>query len=135
MIREILQELRDRTEASRVTLRSGEGFPIVEEVLGPGAESLRDVTSVIQTTQPVAIEVMAGRQVVQDDSASAYDDPEFHRMRRVYGGLAAQIVTPVFADGEVVAIVSLHQLGEPRHWTEDEVEACRAAAARVAELL
>ncbi len=59
-----------------------------------------------------------GRQVVQDDCATASDDPAFHRMRETYGGLAAQIVTPVLPDGEVAAIVSLHQLGSPRHWTE-----------------
>jgi GAF domain-containing protein len=56
-------------------------------------------------------------------------------MREIYGGLAAQIVTPVVLDGVVAGIVSLHQLGDPRRWTEDEIEACRRAAARVGELL
>ena len=35
-------------------------------------------------------------------------------MRETYGGLAAQIVTPVMPDGSVTGIVSLHQLGSPR---------------------
>ena len=56
-------------------------------------------------------------------------------MLETYGGLAAQIVTPVFAGGRLAAIVSLHQLGSPRTWTDDEVAACTRAAARVAELL
>jgi hypothetical protein len=56
-------------------------------------------------------------------------------MRETYGGLAAQIVTPVMPGGCVRGIVSLHQLGSPRRWTEDETEACRVAAARVAELI
>ena len=30
-------------------------------------------------------------------AARAYDDPAFQRMLDAYGGLAAQIVTPVFA--------------------------------------
>ncbi|HEX9598225.1 MAG TPA: GAF domain-containing protein, partial [Gaiellaceae bacterium] len=85
--------------------------------------------------QPVALEVAAGRQVIQDDCAQAFDDPAFHRMRETYGGLAAQIVTPVLFDGRVAGIVSLHQLGSPRHWTEEEIEACRAAATRVGALL
>jgi GAF domain-containing protein len=135
VIRPVLEDLLERTGASRVTLRHGEGFPVVEEVLAPGVHSIAAETTLDLRTQPVAVEVASGRQVVHDDSASAYDDPEYQRMRTLYGGLAAQIVTPVFAGGEVVAIVSLHQLGEPRHWTEDEVEACWAAAARVAELL
>ena len=51
-------------------------------------------------------------------------------MRAIYGGLAAQIVTPVAGDGGgVVGIVSVHQLGNPRRWTDAEVEACRKAAA------
>ena len=135
MIREVLQELLDELGASRVTLRHGEGFPVAEEVLAPGAPSIIGEQTIDMRTQPVAVEVGAGRQVVQDDSAAAYDDPEYHRMRELYGGLAAQIVTPVFADGDVVAIISLHQLGTTRHWTEAEIERCREVAARVAELL
>ena len=135
MIRAVLQGLLDETGASRVTLRRGEGFPVVEEVLAPGAPAIAGEQTVDMGTQPVALEVAAGRQVVNDDSATAYDDPEYHRMRELYGGLAAQIVTPVFRDGEVVAIVSLHQLEAPRRWTEAEVARCRAAADRIADLL
>jgi GAF domain-containing protein len=56
-------------------------------------------------------------------------------MREIYGGLAAQIVTPVLVDGRVAGIVSLHQLGSPRNWTDTEIEACRATATRVGELI
>jgi GAF domain-containing protein len=135
VIRALLQELLGEMGASRVTLRHGEGFPVVEEVLASGAPAISGEQTVDMRTQPVALEVGAGRQVVQDDSAAAYDDPEYHRMRELYGGLAAQIVTPVFSDGEVVAIISLHQLGTTRHWTEAEIERCRDIAGRVAELL
>ena len=138
-IDDILRGLLDDTGASRVTLRqdvSGDyAFPVTHEALVPGVGSLMEERTVDLSNQPVAIEVGAGRQVVQDDCATAYDDPAFHRMRETYGGLAAQIVTPVLDDGEVKGIVSLHQLGEPRQWTDDEIEACRAAAARVGELL
>ena len=136
----ILSDLLAVTGASRVTLRQslpGEhAFPVTHEALAQGAGSLRDERTVDLRTQPVALEVAAGRQVVQDDCAAAYDDPAFHRMREVYGGLAAQIVTPVVGAGStVVGIVSVHQLGTPRHWSEDEIEACRAATVRLRELL
>jgi GAF domain-containing protein len=135
----ILSDLLASTGASRVTLREnvpGEyAFPVTHEALAPGVGSLREERTVDLRTQPVALEVAAGRQVVQDDCATAYDDPAFHRMREIYGGLAAQIVTPVVLDGTVEGIVSLHQLGEPRRWTAEEVETCRAAAARVGEHL
>ena len=138
-IEPILEALLAQTGASRVTLRQdipGEyAFPVTDEALAPGVGSLRDERTVDLRGQPVAIEVASGRQVVQDDSASAYDDPAFHRMREIYGGLAAQIVTPVLVGGHVAGIVSVHDLRAPRHWTDAEIEACRAAAARIAELV
>src|SRR5579884_1602100 len=116
----ILSDLLAELRASRVTLRQdvpGESaFPVTHEALAPGVGSLREERTIDLRTQPVALEVAAGRQVVQHDSATAYDDPDFHRMRAAYGGLAAQIVTPVQRDGRVVGIVSVHQLGEPRRW-------------------
>ncbi len=138
-IQPILEGLLSETGASRVTLRQdvpgGYAFPVTHEAVAPGVGSLKEERTVDLRGQPVAQEVASGRQVVQDDCASAYDDPDFHRMRETYGGLAAQIVTPVLDDGRVAGIVSLHQLGSPRRWTEAEIEACRAAAARVAEFL
>jgi GAF domain-containing protein len=137
-IEAILSDLLAETGASRVTLRQsvpGEyAFPVTHEALAPGVDSLRDERTVDLRSQPVALEVAAGRQVVQDDCATAYDDAAFHRMREVYGGLAAQIVTPVVRE-DVVGIVSVHQLGTPRQWTAAEIGACRTAAARLGELL
>ena len=136
---DVLQELLEATGASRVTLRrdvpGAAPFPVVAEALAPGVGSLRDERSVHLPTQPVVLEVRAGRQVVQDDSAAAHDDPAFQRMLDAYGGLAAQIVTPVMRGGTLEAILSVHQLGAPRRWTEEEVAAASRAAERVAELL
>ena len=138
-IDEVLQALLRSTGASRVTLRQdspgGYAFPVTHEALAAGVGSLKAERTIDLRNQPVAQEVARGRQVVQDDCAEAFDDPAFHHMREVYGGLSAQIVTPVEVGGRIAGIVSLHQLGPPRHWTEDEIEACRAAAAQVAELL
>ncbi len=136
---DVLRRLLEQTGASRVTLRrdlSGDyAFPVTHEALADGVGSLMRERTVDLRSQPVALEVAAGRQVVQDDCATAYADPAFHEMREAYGGLAAQIVTPVTAGGAVTGIVSLHQLGASRRWSEAEIEACRAAAARLAELL
>jgi GAF domain-containing protein len=135
----ILEQLRVDTGASRVTLRRdlpGDYlFPVTDEALAPGVGSLREERTIDLRGQPVALEVAGGRQVVQDDCARAFDDPAFQRMLETYGGLAAQIVTPVLVEGKVAGIVSVHQLGSTRHWRADEVEACREAAARIAGLL
>jgi GAF domain-containing protein len=138
-IEPILAALLAKTGASRVTLRQdvpGDyAFPVTHEALAPGVGSLRDERTVDLRGQPVAIEVAGGRQVVQDDCATAYDDPAFQRMRETYGGLAAQVVTPVVVGGRVAGIVSVHELRGPRRWTPEEIEACSAAAGRVASLL
>ncbi len=138
-LRAVVEELRSLTGASRVTLRrdvsGGTAFPVVEEALAPGVGSLRDERSVHLPTQPVVLEVQQGRQVVQDDCERAHDDPAFRGMLATYGGLAAQIVTPVIVDGRVEAILSVHQLGSPRRWSQEDVEAASAAARRLGELL
>jgi GAF domain-containing protein len=138
-LEDVLRDLLEATRASRVTLRrdvpGASAFPVVEEVLAPGVGSIRTETSVHLPSQPVVLEVQRGIQVVQDDSARAYDDPAFQDMLVAYGGLAAQIVTPVMRDGRLDAILSLHQLGTPRAWTEAEIEAASRAAARIGGLL
>ncbi len=138
-LQNVLDELLDATAGSRVTLRCDlpgeQAFAVVAEALAPGVASLRDERSVHLPGQPVVLEVQRGRQVVQDDCAAAYDDPAFHAMLAAYGGLAAQIVTPVMRDGELEAILSLHQLGAPRRWTEEEIAAATLAAEQVEELL
>lgn len=134
-----LQELLATTGASRVTLRQdvpGDyAFPVTHEARVPAAPSLREERTVDLRGQPVVLELQKGHQVVQDDCRAAFDDPAFNRMLETYGGLAAQIVTPIFTAGRLVAIVSLHQLGAPRHWTENEATVAAQTAERIAGLL
>ena len=138
-VESILQALLAETRASRVTLRRGVSdgyiFPVTDEALAPGVASLKEERTVDLRAQPVVREVQRRGQVVQEDCRAANDDPAFQQMLETYGGLAAQIVTAVVADGSVAAIVSVHQLGSPRRWSEDEADACRRAAACLAELL
>jgi GAF domain-containing protein len=138
-VEEVLQQLLDETGASRVTLRQdvpGDyAFPVTREALGDGVASLRGERTVDLRTQPVVMELQRGRQVVQDDCRTAYDDPAFQAMLDAYGGLAAQIVTPVLDGDRLKAVVSLHQLGRPRTWTAEEIAAATEAASRVAGLL
>ena len=138
-VQDVLEDLRIELDADRVTLRrdvpGDYAFPVTDEALGPGAGSLRDERTVDLRTQPVVALLRQGRQVVQDDTRAAFDDPAFRRMLDTYGGLAAQIVTPIFVDGGLAAIVSLHVLGGPRAWSDADTAACSAAADRVRELL
>ena len=134
----VLEQLLAATGASRVTVRedvAGDVFPVTHEALADGVRPIRGVATPDMARQPVVLQVQQGRQVVQDDCLAASDEPHFRTMLELYGGLRAQIVTPVMRGGKVVAIVSLHQLGWARQWTEDEVGTARATAERVGELL
>ena len=134
----MLQELLEITGASRVTLRrdipGDYAFPVTNEARLPGVPSLKEERTVDLKMQPVVLELGKGHQIVQDDCRAAFDDPAFHDMLEAYGGLAAQIVTPILAAGELVAIVSLHQIGAPRKWGDEEVAAAAQTAERVAAL-
>jgi GAF domain-containing protein len=136
---EVADELLNATGASRCTLRRdlpGDFFPVTHEALAPGVPSIRDERTTDLRNAPVVRELLeTGRQVVQDDCASAFDDPGFQRMLVAYGGLAAQIVTPAFLTGRLAAIVSLHQVGMPRTWSEHERALAHEAAERVRALL
>jgi GAF domain-containing protein len=136
----VVEGLREASGASRVTLREDRPgdvfFPVTHEALAEGVNSIRDGAGVDLRGQPVArVLEETGAQVVQDDCASAFDDPEFQRMREAYGGLASQIVTPILADGRLVGILSLHQCGEPRTWTPEEIALAAQAAERAGRLI
>lgn len=134
-----LRELLEVTGASRVTLRRDTpgdyAFPVTNEACRPEVPSLQEERSVDLRAQPVVRGLRKGEQIVQDDCRAAFDDPAFHRMLDAYGGLAAQVVTPIFGAEKLVAIVSLHQLGAPRRWRDEDVAAAAQTAARVAALL
>ncbi len=134
----VLADLLAATGASRVTLRQdrpGDVFPVTHEALAEGVPSLRGVATPELRRQPVVLEALAGRQVVQDDCLAASAEPRFRAMLELYGGLRAQIVTPIVADGGVVAIVSVHQLERARQWTPEEVAAASRAAERIGSCL
>jgi GAF domain-containing protein len=131
----VVDELLAVTGASRVTLReprSDAFFPVVRESLAEGVSSIRDVEAPNMPGQPVVLEIVEGRQVVQDDCLSAFDDPDFQEMLELYGGMRAQIVTPVLVDGAVKGIISVHQLGSRREWSDRDIQACNEAASRLA---
>jgi len=84
----------------------------------------------------VVLKMQAGAsQVVEDDCNVSTDDPGYHEMREMFGGMQAQIVTANRnADGEIIGLLSVHDLTAPRVWTEAEAARARAAANRLDEL-
>jgi hypothetical protein len=123
----------------RATLRlpSDESvFPIAYEHCEPGTRSIRDTPRLDMSKQPVVLKMQAGAsQVVEDDCNVATDDPGYHEMREMFGGMQAQIVTANRnADGEIIGLLSVHDLIAPRVWSDAETARARAAADRLDEL-
>jgi GAF domain-containing protein len=135
----IVAALREQVGVDRCTLRldlAGEYFPVVHEALTPGTASLIGDRKVSLQGQPVVEAILGGaEQVVQPDCAVASEDPAFQAMLRHYGGLGAQIVTPVRDGGALLGIISLHHLGSPREWSEPELALPRAGADLVRRLV
>jgi len=133
----LLEGLRTTLGAGRCTLRQARDdafFPVTHEVRAPGAPAIADDRSVDLRTQPVPRRLARGeRQVVQDDCRAASDDPAFHAMLDRYGGMRAQVVTGIRdAGGELVAILSVHELRAPRVWTQHELARIDSTARELA---
>jgi GAF domain-containing protein len=138
-IDQLLEELLAELGVQRATVRvdePGAVFPVRYEALAPGTASLRDDT-IDLTKQPVPrLLADLGGQVVQEDAAAAFpDDEAFHEMLERFGGLRAQIVTGCYRGGDLVALLSVHDLTGPRSFSDAQRQHCRNAAAAVAGML
>jgi GAF domain-containing protein len=138
-IEQLIEELRSELGVQRATVRvdvPDACFPVAYESLAPGTRSLLDDdTDMARQPVPRLLEESAG-QVVQEDSADAFpDDAAFHEMRERFGGMRAQIVTGCYRDGQLLALLSIHDLRAPRRFSEAERGLCRAAATAIAGAL
>ena len=129
----ILDRLRLSLRVQRCTLRqninAAYAFPVTHESRSKGVWSLRGDFTIIQSGQPVIEKLLRERaQVVQDDTRSASTDPLFHVMLKHYGDMRAQIVTPLFREDSLAAVLSVHSLTELRTWTPEETGLARSAA-------
>ena len=129
----ILDTLRSGLRVQRCTLRqdvsAAYAFPVTHESRADSVRSLRGDFTIIQSGQPVIERLLRDRaQVVQDDSRGASADPLFHYMLEHYGDMRAQIVTPLFREDNVAAVLSVHNLREMRKWTVEETGLARSAA-------
>lgn len=135
----VVDALRAGFSVDRCTLRlegPDQAYDVAYEARLPHARTLIADTEISLKGQPVVVALTSGEpQVVQHDSAAASDDPAFHRMLASYGGMGAQIVTAVRVDGALLGIISLHHLGGPRTWSDEEIALASDAAALVGRIL
>lgn len=132
-IQAILDRLRQGLRVQRCTLRqnvnAAYAFPVTHESRAEGVWSLRGDFTIIQSGQPVIEKLLRERaQVVQNDTRSASAVPLFHVMLKHYGDMRAQIITPLFREDSLAAVLSVHSLKELRTWTPEETGLARSAA-------
>jgi GAF domain-containing protein len=130
----LMDELRDRTGASRTTLRiddePGIEFPVRAESLAPGVNSIAgDNTIAIRASATFKWIDRERRILVQEDLLAADPAPAPELMAR-YGG-RAQMLAPVQKGGELVGLVSVHYVPGPRRWSDDEVSVVEEIVGRV----
>jgi 3-hydroxyisobutyrate dehydrogenase len=138
-IEALIEQLREELDVQRATVRvdvPDAVFPVRYEVLAGGAGSLRaDTTDMARQPVPRVLAEHGG-QVVQEDAAAAFaGDEEFHAMRARFGGMRAQIVTGCYRYGDLVALLSVHDLRAPRSFSAAERARCREVAAAIAGML
>jgi GAF domain-containing protein len=132
----ILDRVRMALGVQRCTLRqpveAAYAFPVTFESRADGVRSLLGDFTIVQTGQPVIVKLLAERkQVVQEDCAVASSDPLFHKMLAHYGGMRAQVVTPIIIDDQLTGVLSIHELRDVRAWTTAEKALAADAAALI----
>jgi maleate isomerase len=133
----ILEDLRDATVASRVTLRldtPGHVFPVVGEALAPGIRSIRDATEIdlraATTFQYLEREL---KPLIQNDCTQG-SHPAPAELIEFYG-VKAQMLSPVVRDDRLAGIVSVHYAPATRRWSATDIAALEDAVARIQTLL
>jgi GAF domain-containing protein len=132
-IQALLDRVRSGLGVQRCTLRqnvsAAYAFPVTHESRAQDVWSLLGDFTIVQNGQPVIEKLLRDRaQVVQDDSRAASTEPHFHVMLKHYGDMRAQIVTPLFREDSLAAVLSIHSLGQLRSWTPEETALARSAA-------
>ena len=133
----LVDELLVATAASRVTLRldtPGEVYPVVAEACAPGVRSIRGATEIdLRRAETFRFLEREQRLLVQTDCL--VDDPVAPAELIELYGVRAQMLAPLVRGDRLVGIISVHHAGWPRKWTDAEVAALEAGAARaLAEL-
>jgi len=136
-LEEIAQRLRQTTHASRVTIRGPEapgevGTTLLAESSASGVESMADAPQAGIAEAPTYVFLRTElRPLLQDDCR---DDPLPPRMLTERYGVAAQMLGPLLHDGNLVGTVSVHEVGQARHWTSEDAAALDTAVGEVWEV-
>jgi maleate isomerase len=132
----ILQQLRDRVMASRVTLRldaPGRGFhvdDVAAEALTTGVRSLRRQTSIDQRAAGTIRWLERERRVLVQDDLRGVEPAPPPELVELYG-TTAQMLGPLVRDRALIGWMSVHYNDGPRRWTPADIAALETAITAV----
>jgi GAF domain-containing protein len=134
----LLERLREKTGASRTTVRGRAGddpVALLAESLAPGVESMADGQQPAAiVAAPTYVVLSSTRAIlVQDDCRDEGPRPPRSLIERyrVY----AQMLAPVLSGDEMIGTISVHQQDTTRHWSKADIAALEEATAEVTALL
>jgi maleate isomerase len=136
-VERVVEDLREATGASRVTLRldtPGAVFPVAGEAVAPGIRSIRDATE-IDLRAAKTFQYLDERHellIQADCRVGEFAAPQ--ELIDLYG-VKSQMLAPVVRDGRLAGIVSVHYAPSERSWSEADVAALEDAVVKVNALL
>lgn len=146
---EILQDVFDRLDPSRVTIRvdlpsfgleplaprgevNREGLaPMIAR--DPFGKALSAVTEQPDTDAAIEFIRRERRTLVQDDVSNPNPDTGKPRTLIDHFGVSARLMSPIFVGDDLVAWISVYD--GPRHWTREDVGVLDAAAAEARTMI
>jgi maleate isomerase len=137
-LQRLADQLRERTGASRTTVRGRAGddpVALLAESLAPGVESMREGQQAAAiVAAPTYVVLSRTRTIlVQDDCRGEGPRPPRSLIERYH--VYAQMLAPVLDDDEMIGTISVHQQDTPRHWTRADVDALEQVTAEAAAIL
>ena len=138
-LQKIIDKLRTDLDVFRTTLRldrpepGDEVFPVVAESLGEGAQSIKGPLPFdLRATGTYEWLAKEQRILVQNDCNEG-PSPPTHLMDSF--GVGAQLLGPLFQDGELRGIISVHHAATSRDWADADVQVLERAVAAVEAVL
>ncbi len=132
----LLDALRDQLDASRVTLRLAQNqtVQLVAESVAAGVKSMSSGTQEDASRFPTYHYLeKTGQILAQDDLRQSETRPP-RSLIDEYGTLA-QMLSPILVADHMAGVISVHQVGRTREWTEADVAALRVISAATGLLL
>lgn len=132
----LLDALREQLDASRVTLRllRDKTIQLLAESVASGVKSMRAGTQEDASRFPTYEFLEKTGQILVQDDLRQHEIRPPRSLIDEYGTLA-QMLSPILAAEHMIGVISVHQVGRTRKWTETDIAALRAIAAATALLI